>query len=73
MNNEGGRPAHPGSAIEVLRVALRLGLTSFGGPIAHLGYFRREYVERRAKRSRMSEIMDRELPRYAEALERLAQ
>ena len=28
-------------------MALRLGLTSFGGPIAHLGYFRREYVERR--------------------------
>jgi len=28
-------------------VSLRLGLTSFGGPIAHLGYFRREYVERR--------------------------
>ena len=36
-----------GSAHEVLGVALRLGLTSFGGPIAHLGYFRREYVERR--------------------------
>lgn len=36
-----------GSVIEVLWVALRLGLTSFGGPIAHLGYFRREYVERR--------------------------
>ncbi|HYK97142.1 MAG TPA: chromate efflux transporter [Candidatus Acidoferrales bacterium] len=33
--------------IEVFLVALRLGLTSFGGPIAHLGYFRREYVERR--------------------------
>ncbi|MCU0483024.1 MAG: chromate efflux transporter [Chloroflexi bacterium] len=33
--------------MEVLAVALRLGLTSFGGPIAHLGYFRREYVERR--------------------------
>ena len=33
---------------EVFGVALRLGLTSFGGPIAHLGYFRREYVERRA-------------------------
>ena len=32
---------------EVFRVTLRLGLTSFGGPIAHLGYFRREYVERR--------------------------
>ncbi len=26
---------------------LKLGLTSFGGPIAHLGYFRREFVERR--------------------------
>ena len=33
--------------LEVLRVALRLGLTSFGGPIAHLGYFRAEYVVRR--------------------------
>jgi chromate transporter len=31
----------------VFRVALRLGLTSFGGPIAHLGYFRSEYVVRR--------------------------
>lgn len=28
-------------------VALRLGLTSFGGPVAHLGYYRREYVQRR--------------------------
>jgi chromate transporter len=37
----------PGSSLEVLRVALRLGLTSFGGPVAHLGYFRREYVDRR--------------------------
>ncbi len=36
-----------GSPLEVLRVALRLGLTSFGGPIAHLGYFRDEYVVRR--------------------------
>lgn len=33
--------------LEVLRVALVLGITSFGGPVAHLGYFRREYVERR--------------------------
>jgi chromate transporter len=32
---------------EVFLVALRLGLTSFGGPIAHLGYFREEYVNRR--------------------------
>ncbi|BDU22250.1 chromate transporter [Dyella sp. GSA-30] len=29
------------------RVFLRLGLTSFGGPIAHIGYFHREFVERR--------------------------
>jgi chromate transporter len=36
-----------GTPLEVFAVALRLGLTSFGGPIAHLGYFRREYVERR--------------------------
>lgn len=35
------------SVLEVLLVALRLGLTSFGGPVAHLGYFRAEYVERR--------------------------
>ena len=34
-------------AIEILLVALRLGLTSFGGPIAHIGYFRDEYVTRR--------------------------
>src|ERR1700721_2766683 len=33
---------------DVFRIFLRLGLTSFGGPIAHLGYFRREFVERRA-------------------------
>ncbi len=35
------------SLLEVLRVSTRLGLTSFGGPIAHLGYFREEYVARR--------------------------
>ena len=33
--------------METFLVALRLGLTSFGGPIAHLGYFRNEYVVRR--------------------------
>lgn len=32
---------------EVFRAFLRLGLTSFGGPIAHLGYFRNEFVTRR--------------------------
>ena len=36
-----------GSSREVLLVFLRLGCTSFGGPIAHLGYFQRELVERR--------------------------
>ncbi len=36
-----------GSALEVLLAFLKLGLTSFGGPIAHLGYFRREFVVRR--------------------------
>lgn len=33
--------------IEVFLAFLRLGLTSFGGPVAHLGYFRHEFVERR--------------------------
>lgn len=37
-----------GSAGEVFRVFLKLGVTSFGGPIAHLGYFRAELVQRRA-------------------------
>ena len=37
----------PDSAGAIFRVFLHLGLTSFGGPIAHLGYFRREFVERR--------------------------
>ena len=36
-----------GSAGEVFRVFLKLGMTSFGGPVAHLGYFRAEFVERR--------------------------
>jgi len=35
------------SVLEVLGVSTRLGLTSFGGPVAHLGYFREEYVTRR--------------------------
>jgi chromate transporter len=43
------KPAMPerGSALEILRIFLRLGLTSFGGPVAHLGYYRAEFVERR--------------------------
>jgi chromate transporter len=37
----------PRSAFSVFKVFLMLGLTSFGGPIAHLGYFREEFVARR--------------------------
>jgi chromate transporter len=45
-------PAQPkggqtGSALEVMLVFLKLGLTCFGGPIAHIGYFREEFVARR--------------------------
>ncbi|MCP4616070.1 MAG: chromate efflux transporter [Bradyrhizobium sp.] len=36
-----------GSPLEVLWVFLKLGLTCFGGPIAHIGYFRDEFVVRR--------------------------
>ncbi|PIC82874.1 chromate efflux transporter [Sporosarcina sp. P1] len=35
------------SLLEILLVSSRLGLTSFGGPTAHLGYFHEEYVRRR--------------------------
>jgi chromate transporter len=34
-------------ALEVLLIFLRLGCTSFGGPVAHIGYFRSEFVQRR--------------------------
>lgn len=37
----------PASHRDVFLTALRLGCTSFGGPIAHIGYFRAEYVQRR--------------------------
>ncbi len=41
LKKSGGRVA------EVFRAFLRLGLTSFGGPIAHLGYYRAKFVLRR--------------------------
>ena len=41
------RTAADGTAAEVFLAFLRLGLTSFGGPIAHLGYFHEEFVVRR--------------------------
>lgn len=36
-----------GRLSEVFLTALKLGLTSFGGPIAHIGYFQTEYVQRK--------------------------
>jgi chromate transporter len=51
MTDEATQPADAagpaGRWPEVLAVFLRLGLTSFGGPVAHLGYFHTEFVERR--------------------------
>jgi chromate transporter len=38
---------HPGSPLEVFLGFLKLGVSSFGGPIAHLGYFHGEFVRRR--------------------------
>ncbi len=45
--HEGGAGEGRGSVGEVFRVFLQLGLTSFGGPVAHLGYFREAFVVRR--------------------------
>ncbi|HVR50232.1 MAG TPA: chromate efflux transporter [Pseudorhodoferax sp.] len=36
-----------GSVLEVFLAFLKLGLTSFGGPVAHIGYFRAEFVDKR--------------------------
>ncbi|EZP76728.1 chromate ion transporter family chromate transporter [Parageobacillus genomosp. 1] len=48
MNTKGQTQFQPkGSVWEVWKTAFRLGLTSFGGPAAHLGYFHEEYVKRR--------------------------
>jgi chromate transporter len=38
---------HLGSPLEVLLVFLKLGMSCFGGPIAHIGYFRDDFVVRR--------------------------
>lgn len=46
-NETAGSTGKPGSAAEVFRVFLGLGLTSFGGPVAHIGYFREMFVVRR--------------------------
>mgnify|MGYP001598862709 CR=1 FL=1 len=39
-------PPRP-TVLEIFLVALHLGCTSFGGPVAHLAFFRKEYVEKR--------------------------
>jgi len=54
INSASGSPVQsaaaaspPGDFLEILLVFLRLGCSCFGGPIAHLGYFRAEFVDRR--------------------------
>lgn len=48
QHEESPAPANTrGTFAEVLLAFFKLGLTSFGGPVAHLGYFRTEFVERR--------------------------
>jgi chromate transporter len=47
VNNVAAHGELAGSPLEVLRVYLKLGVSSFGGPIAHIGYFREEFVVRR--------------------------
>lgn len=47
MQSKGKHTARLAAAGEVFAAFLKLGLTSFGGPIAHLGYYRRELIERR--------------------------
>ncbi|MFW8565817.1 chromate efflux transporter [Orrella sp. 11846] len=47
LTDKNGKINARGTIIEVFVAFLKLGVTSFGGPIAHLGYFRTEFVERR--------------------------
>jgi chromate transporter len=47
MRNVREHVRYEGTVAEVFTAFLKLGLTSFGGPIAHLGYFHRELIERR--------------------------
>ncbi|PIE37373.1 MAG: chromate ion family chromate transporter [Gammaproteobacteria bacterium] len=47
MNEVAGKNNNNGNPIEVFFAFLKLGLSSFGGPVAHLGYFRKELIQRR--------------------------
>jgi chromate transporter len=40
-------PVRPATPVDILQIFLWLGLTSFGGPVAHIGYLRQAFVERR--------------------------
>lgn len=46
-NTEMNKHREKGSLMEILLTSLRLGLTSFGGPVAHLAYFKDEYVDKK--------------------------
>jgi chromate transporter len=46
-NGTTGGDRRAGSPLEVFRAFLKLGVSSFGGPIAHIGYYREEFVVRR--------------------------
>ena len=43
----GAKQGQAGSALDVLLAFFKLGVSCFGGPIAHIGYFREEFVVRR--------------------------
>jgi chromate transporter len=47
QQSSAGDDRRAGSPLEVFHVFLKLGVSSFGGPIAHIGYFREEFVVRR--------------------------
>lgn len=46
LDGRNGRAGHPGTAAEVFGAFLPLGFTAFGGPVAHLGFFRTAFVDR---------------------------
>ncbi len=47
MTANGGPSGQPASPAQIFFTFLGLGLTSFGGPIAHIGFFRNAFVEKR--------------------------
>ena len=76
MVEKNATPSSSTSLVAVFIIFLRLGLTSFGGPIAHLGFFRNEFVERRrwlgdrdpTTRRVLEQILEQEELRFAETL-----